>query len=1238
VESLILLAVFIMVMLPMVTFILLLASRHRLQTLERLVRALEHSEDALRRQLGEIERSLKQDGLHVPAAPSPQGENRIPVAAEKPGATEPAAGAPIRTAPTPSQPPRPAESAALADAQPGPSAKPVVIPTGSASAKAQEPPSVSRPSPPPRVPPPPAKTRPRFDWEGLVGVKLFSWIAGIALTLAAVFFLRYSIERGWLGAPIRMTIGILVGTMLLLLCELRAAGKYRVTANALDAAGVAILFSTFFAANTLWHLTGPGPTFFFLVLVTAVAVLLSIRHDSVFIALLGMLGGFATPALLSTGEDHPIPLFGYLLLLNAGLACVAYRKRWHALTALCLVFTTLYQWIWVGRFLGPDRLPLAAGIFLVFPVLSFAALALAGEHPAGGKRGASFALQTANIGAALPLLFALYLAVVPAYGDRYGILFGFLLCLDIGLFAIAIMRGPEILHCVGGLTTLLVFAVWLKNSYNSGAWPGILAFVAAFVLFYLSAPLVARLLSRSFRSFGTQAVFAAPLLLFVFPALIFIEGRSASPGLPFAVLLLLLIAIAAQAILSARSAVYFVAAAMALATEAAWSLNHLSPSRLLPALAVYGVLGLFFLAVPVLAGIWKRPLMPVAGSGLILLGSILLLFFLTAEPIAQGALWGLALLLCTTCLGLLWIGRHSGFPLIAIVGLVLSWLVLGVWWAAAAVVSILYPVLFVIGGFSLLTLGGALWLTRKTAEVRMTGFGPYLSLTGHLFLFFAAAQRPLAIPPWPIFGLMLVLDLAAGAAALWLRSGNLQLGAVSASACIVCAWVAMAPEAPWPRVAVVSALLLAGLAFVWIYLARRLRITGPSGFTAAGAAAAFLAQVVAMIAASQPGSPAFSLLLGCHLVLLVALLWLSWHARWHLLPLLAVITTGLAAFLLQVKPWGSWTWTEELLFSVAMYLVFLVYPLALGRRAGRLLSPYLAAVMSGVVTLFLARQSMIEGGLGPVIGILPVTEAAFTCILLFRLLRLELPGERTLGRLALVAGAALAFVTVAIPLQLENEWITIGWALEGAALAWLYGRIPHRGLFYGSAGLLATVFVRLALNPSVLEYQARSSRILNWYLYTYLACALAMFAGAWFLSKVQETRPEMMRRASGLFAAGGTILLFLLLNIEIADFYSSGPIITFNFSATLAQDLTYTLGWAVFALGLLGAGLLLRSRPARIASLLLLVATILKCFLHDLGRLGGLYRVGSFVGLAVCLALVALLLQKFVLASAGGKR
>src|SRR5205814_606967 len=109
------------------------------------------------------------------------------------------------------------------------------------------------------------------------------------------------------------------------------------------------------------------------------------------------------------------------------------------------------------------------------------------------------------------------------------------------------------------------------------------------------------------------------------------------------------------------------------------------------------------------------------------------------------------------------------------------------------------------------------------------------------------------------------------------------------------------------------------------------------------------------------------------------------------------------------------------------------------------------------------------------------------------------------------------------------------------------------------------------------------------------------------------------------------VLLFLLVNIEIADFYSKGPTLTFDFDAGLAQDLTYTIGWGIFAFGLLIAGILLRSKPGRVSAIALLSVTIAKCFLHDLWRLGGLYRVGSFVGLAICLTLVAVLLQKFVL-------
>lgn len=76
------------------------------------------------------------------------------------------------------------------------------------------------------------------------------------------------------------------------------------------------------------------------------------------------------------------------------------------------------------------------------------------------------------------------------------------------------------------------------------------------------------------------------------------------------------------------------------------------------------------------------------------------------------------------------------------------------------------------------------------------------------------------------------------------------------------------------------------------------------------------------------------------------------------------------------------------------------------------------------------------------------------------------------------------------------------------------------------------------------------------------------------------------------------------------------------------EDEWVTVGWACFAVGLLVAGIAVRSRPGRIAAIALLAVTVVKGFLLDLGRLDGLYRVASFVGLAVSLALV---LQRFAL-------
>ena len=218
------------------------------------------------------------------------------------------------------------------------------------------------------------------------------------------------------------------------------------------------------------------------------------------------------------------------------------------------------------------------------------------------------------------------------------------------------------------------------------------------------------------------------------------------------------------------------------------------------------------------------------------------------------------------------------------------------------------------------------------------------------------------------------------------------------------------------------------------------------------------------------------------------------------------------------------------------------------------------------------------------------------------MLRIQPSGQRDLGRLALVAGAALAFLTVAIPLQLRQQWITIGWALEGAAVAWLYTRIPHRGLLLAAVGLLAAVFVRLALNPEVFRYEPRGDmRIVNWYLYTYVIAAAAMFVAAWWLVEDRRSSsPTTLPRPRHLLPAAAGILLFLLLNIEIADYYSTGPEILFRFGSSIQQDLTYTIAWLIFGIIMLAAGIIAKAKPARVASVALIAVTTFKCFLYDL--------------------------------------
>ncbi len=83
--------------------------------------------------------------------------------------------------------------------------------------------------------------------------------------------------------------------------------------------------------------------------------MLAVRLNALVVAILGMLGGFLTPILLSTGQDNPLGLFGYIAILDAGLIVVALHRRWYFLTALAALGTAIMQIGWARKFFVSER-------------------------------------------------------------------------------------------------------------------------------------------------------------------------------------------------------------------------------------------------------------------------------------------------------------------------------------------------------------------------------------------------------------------------------------------------------------------------------------------------------------------------------------------------------------------------------------------------------------------------------------------------------------------------------------------------------------------------------------------------------------------------------------------------------------------------------------------------------------------------------------------------------------------
>ncbi len=242
----------------------------------------------------------------------------------------------------------------------------------------------------------------RPSLESRIGSQLFNRVGIVAVLVGVAWFLKYAVDRSWLGASARVIIGLVAGLALIAWSERFRRSDYPVFSFSLKAVGTGILYLALWAAYSLFHLVPYPVAFLGMVLVTVGNAWMCWRQSSEVLAAFAAIGGFLTPALLAQPQSSVLVLDSYLVLLNAALFFLMAARRWPSLLPVAFAGTSSYL---VGLALHAASLGDQRGAALLLATVSFAAFSLAPVLVAGMASAATSNLEpAARIAAAMALV------------------------------------------------------------------------------------------------------------------------------------------------------------------------------------------------------------------------------------------------------------------------------------------------------------------------------------------------------------------------------------------------------------------------------------------------------------------------------------------------------------------------------------------------------------------------------------------------------------------------------------------------------------------------------------------------------------------------------------------------------------------------------------------------------------------------------------------------------------------
>lgn len=218
----------------------------------------------------------------------------------------------------------------------------------------------------------------------------------------------------------------------------------------------------------------------------------------------------------------------------------------------------------------------------------------------------------------------------------------------------------------------------------------------------------------------------------------------------------------------------------------------------------------------------------------------------------------------------------------------------------------------------------------------------------------------------------------------------------------------------------------------------------------------------------------------------------------------------------------------------------------------------------------------------------------------------------------LAVAVTLTFLTLAVPIQFAGFRITIAWALEGAALAWISARFQSTRMSIGATIVLLLAVWRLFLVDTLYYAIAKDLALFaNPRFLTFAVTAISLFAAAKFFSDpVQKLASYIGAHVVTLIALGLELVSWVQKSVAPDDQFQT---ITVSISILMA----------FYALFLVTLGVATKTAINRVLGLGLMALVVLKLYLSDVWELGYLFKIVAFIGLGVLLLSVSYLYSRF---------